>query len=167
MKNEEKKTVAIVPGSFDPITLGHIDIVRRAVERYDQVYLAVMINRDKQYTFSLDERRRLAQIALKDLDGVEVIASEGMLWELARDLGACAIVKGYRNETDLAYEQKMAEYNAAHYPEAQTVLLRSDERLTSVSSTAVRERLAMRDGLSEYLPDSVLAEIEQILSERK
>ena len=167
MQNQTKKRIAIVPGSFDPITLGHIDIVRRAAELYDQVYLAVMINRDKRYTFTLDERRRLAELALSDLERVQVISSEGMLWELARDLDACAIVKGYRNNLDLAYEQTMAEYNAARYPDAKTVLLPSDEKLLTVSSTAARERLSHSEDLKQYLPSEVIKEIENILAKRK
>lgn len=166
MSTLKKERIAIVPGSFDPITIGHIDLVRRAAEQYDLVYLAVMINRDKEYTFTLEERRRLAEVALRDIADVKVISSDGMLWELARDLGACAIVKGYRNEIDLAYEKKMAEYNRAHNPDAQTILLKSDERLVSVSSTAVREKLNQRESLTEYLPNSVIEEIDVIFSER-
>ena len=102
MKKETR--IAIVPGSFDPITNGHIDIIRRAAQKYDKVFVAVMINASKQYLFTMAQRKRLAELAVCHLENAEVIASEGMLWELARDLGACAIVKGYRNEKDLAYE---------------------------------------------------------------
>ena len=95
---EKIKGVAIVPGSFDPITNGHIDIVKRAAELYEKVYLAVMINAEKSYMFSIDERKDIAKAALRGFEGVEVISSEGYLWKLAEELSAVAIVKGVRNE---------------------------------------------------------------------
>ncbi|MBO5415388.1 MAG: pantetheine-phosphate adenylyltransferase [Clostridia bacterium] len=162
---EKIKGIAIVPGSFDPITNGHIDIVRRAVQRYDKVYLAVMINSEKKYMFTLEQRRRIAEAAVADIEGVEVISSEGYLWKLARTLGACAIVKGVRNEVDREYELKMAEYNSAHNPEAQTVLLETAPELAHISSTLVRERLARGEDILGLLPEGAAREIEKIIGE--
>ena len=159
----QHERIAIVPGSFDPITVGHVDIVTRAAQTYDRVVLAVMINRDKRYLFTLAQRKRFAEVAVRDLPNVTVISSEGMLWELARDLGACALVKGYRNEPDLVYEQAMAEYNREHYPAAETVLLPADEKLFSVSSTLVREKLASGEDLHGLLPQDVIDEIYKII----
>ena len=122
--------IAIVPGSFDPITCGHLSLIQKALESYDKVYVAVMINPAKEYLFTIDQRKEIAQAALDGMERVEVITSEGMLWQLAYDLGATAIVKGYRNEVDLAYEESMARFNAEHNPEAKTVLLRSSEELS-------------------------------------
>lgn len=161
MKDCER--IAIVPGSFDPITLGHVDIVKRAVEIYDRVIVAVMINPDKRYLFTLAQRKQFAEAAVKEIPNVSVVSSEGMLWELARDLGACALVKGYRNEQDLAYEKMMADYNQQYYPAAETVLLPADERLFSVSSTLVREKLANGEDLHSLLPQSVIDEIYKII----
>ena len=104
--SEKNTTIAIVPGSFDPITYGHLDLVERAAKQFDKVYVAVMINREKHYMFTLNQRQKIAEEAVRGIENVEVISSEGMLWKLAKDLGACAIVKGYRNEVDLAYEKK-------------------------------------------------------------
>lgn len=159
----QQERIAIVPGSFDPITVGHVDIVRRAVETYDRVVLAVMINRDKRYLFTLEQRKTLAEAAVRDFPNVTVISSEGMLWELARDLGACALVKGYRNEVDLAYEKTMADYNRERYPNAETVLLPADEKYFGISSTLVREKLANREDLHGYLPQAVIDEIYKII----
>ena len=165
MENKDLR-IAIVPGSFDPITNGHIDIVRRAKECYDKVYLAVMINDAKEYMFTLEEREAIAKAALEAMEGVEVISSRGYLWKLAQSLGACAIVKGIRNETDRAYELKMAEYNAEHYPDAKTVLLDTTEELKDLSSTLVREMISNKDAIKAYLPERAIAKIEEILREK-
>ena len=147
-----KEKIAIVPGSFDPITYGHLDLIERASKEYDTVYVAVMINASKQYMFTLEQRRLIAEAAVRSIPNARVISSEGMLWKLALDLGASAIVKGYRNETDLAYEKQMAEFNEAHNPNAKTVLLESKSNLLLVSSTVVREKISKQEGLSELMP---------------
>ena len=160
---EKAKTTAIVPGSFDPITYGHLDIVRRASEMYDKVYVAVMINREKSYMFNIEQRLSIARAAVGDDINIEVISSEGMLWELARDLSADAIVKGYRNEKDLEYERVMAKFNEEHYPAAKTVLLKADESLTELSSTVVRGELTAGRDISRFLPAAAEKEINNII----
>ena len=163
---EKIKGVAIVPGSFDPITNGHVDIVKRAAEIYEKVYLAVMINAEKSYMFSIDERRSIAEAALFGYEGVEVISSEGYLWKLAEELSAVAIVKGVRNEKDRAYEEMMAEYNARYNPKAKTILLECAPGLSDLSSTVVRERISRGEDLSEYLPKPAIDEVNKIISQR-
>ena len=158
-----QQRIAIVPGSFDPITLGHLDILKRAAEQYDKVYLAVMINAEKSYMFTLAQRTRIAEAAVKELANVQVISSEGMLWELAQSIGACAIVKGVRNETDRAYEQAMAEYNCERYPAAETVLLPAREEHLHLSSTLVRNKILERESLVGLLPEASIEEIQKLL----
>ena len=161
---KETIKIAIVPGSFDPITNGHMDLVNRALEQYDKVYIAVMINPDKKYMFSLEQRKRIAEAAIIGLERAEVISSEGMLWELALNLNACAIVKGYRNDIDLEYERKMADFNNSHNPHAQTVLLKADETLKELSSTSVRDMILHGTNLNEYIPQASAEEIKKILA---
>lgn len=161
------KSIAIVPGSFDPITYGHIDVVKRAAELFDIVYLAVMVNSQKQYLFTMEQREAIARTALEDIPSVKVISSVGMLWRLALELNADAIVKGYRNETDLEYEQKMAEFNSAHNPHARTVLLKADKRLEALSSTEVRRRLGEGKPINDCMPQAAADAIEKILSETR
>ncbi|MGM9682634.1 MAG: pantetheine-phosphate adenylyltransferase [Eubacteriales bacterium] len=163
---EKKYRLGIVPGSFDPITCGHADIVGRALEICDSVVVAVMINPDKKYMFSIDERRRIAEAALAGKRGVRVISSEGMLWRLARELGADAIVKGVRNEDDRKYELEMARFNSEHFPSAVTVLLEAHGGLCTVSSTAVREKIKKHEELNGTVPDGAVGIIEEILKER-
>lgn len=162
MNHQVSSTIAIVPGSFDPITVGHLDIIQRASAQYDHVYVAVMINREKRYWFTLSQRTAIAQAAIRELSNVTVISSEGMLWQLAKELHACALVKGYRNETDLAYEKNMAEFNQRYYPEAQTVLLKANKQFNQVSSTVVRERMRNRQSLQGYVPQAAIDEIYKI-----
>ena len=165
MMNENMiKGIAIVPGSFDPITLGHVDIVKRALEKYETVILAIMINPKKNYMFTMEERERIAKAALSEFPRAKVITSDGMLWKLALDLDACAIVKGYRDEKDLAYEKEMAQFNFEHNPNAPTVLLKSADDLELVSSTVVRERIRNMEGLEKFLPQSAIDEINKIIS---
>ena len=161
---ENKKGIAIVPGSFDPITYGHIALVKAALQSYEKVYLAVMINPAKEDLFTMEQRVAIAKAALADFRGVEVISSEGMLWKLAEELGASGIVKGYRNERDLTYEQKMAEFNLSHNPNAPTELIPSPKEWEAVSSTVVRKRIQNGLSLTDYLPDEAIAVIEAIIS---
>jgi len=161
------KTVAIVPGSFDPITYGHIDIAKRAAKDYDIVYLAVMINDQKRYLFTLQEREEIARLALSGIENITVISSDGMLWKLAEELGADAIVKGYRNNVDYEYEMKMAEFNSSHNPKARTVLLKADQSLTTLSSTLLREKIAKSESIDAYLPKPAADKIIDILKKRE
>ena len=146
------KRIAIVPGSFDPITYGHVDVIRRASELYDEVVVAVMINHAKSYLFTMEQRERLVRIATSSMDRVRVLSSDGMLWKLAYDLNAEAIVKGYRNKKDYEYEMRMAEFNREHNPNAKTILLESSRKLVDVSSTAVRAKIMCGEAIEEMMP---------------
>ena len=133
--------IAVMPGSYDPVTLGHVDIIRRAAALFDKVIVAAMVNAEKQYCFTPNERVSFLKDALQDLPNVSVEYSEEMLNEYVIRKGACAIVKGVRNGKDTDYEIWMAEYNREHAPGCDTVLLPADRALTAVSSTEVK-RLA-------------------------
>ena len=164
---KDGKSIAIVPGSFDPITYGHIDIAKRAAEAYDVVYLAVMINDQKKYMLTMEQRTELARECLKDMPNVSVISSDGMLWQLAEQLCADAIVKGYRNDVDYEYEQKMAQFNYEHNPNAPTVLLKAAPTLDTLSSTSVRERIANGEPIEGYLPNDAISKIHEYLEKKE
>ena len=133
--------IAVMPGSYDPVTLGHVDIIRRASVLFDHIIVAAMINAEKQYYFTAEERISFLKDAVKDLKNVTVEYSEEMLYEYVTRKGACSIVKGIRNGKDTDYELWMAEYNRKHAPQCDTLLLPADKELTAVSSTEVK-RLA-------------------------
>ena len=152
--DERKKRIAIVPGSFDPITVGHMDILKRASAIYDKVYLALLVNPDKKYLFDTETRIDIARIAISDIPNAEVVYSEGMLVHLARELSCSAIIKGVRNESDFAYEMKMALCNRALAPEIETLFLPCDDKLTTISSTLVRSLISegKEDEAEKILP---------------
>lgn len=147
--------IAIVPGSFDPITLGHLDVIKRAAKLYNKVIVAVMINDQKKYMFKLSARTEMVKAAVADIENIEVISSTDMLWKIAKAHNACAIVKGIRNTIDLEYESKMAKYNIEQYPEAETIFLPANANLVDVSSTEVRERINQGKDLTELVPKPV------------
>ena len=150
-------SLAIVPGSFDPMTLGHLDVIREASRRYDEVVVAVMVNREKQYLFDMETRVRIAEATVEELSNVRVIADEGMLIDLFDRLDADAVCKGWRNETDLAYEQKMAEWNLSHNPRFRTVLIPARDVHREISSTEVRARLADSEAVEALMHPNAVA----------
>ena len=133
--------IAVIPGSFDPMTIGHVNIIERASKLFDKVFVAVMINDTKKYMFTREQRTEIARLSVSHLDNVDVIFDDGMLWELALRLDACAIVKGIRDYMDYQYEFEMAQFNAKKNPQVQTVFLPCEEGAREISSTAVRTRL--------------------------
>ena len=151
--------IAVIPGSFDPMTIGHINIIERALKLFDKVFVAVMINDTKSYMFTREQRTEIAKLSVCHLDNVEVIFDDGMLWELALRLDACAIVKGIRDYKDYQYEFEMAQYNYKKNPKAQTVFLPCDEGAREISSTAVRERLSHGEDISDIISKNAISYI--------
>ncbi len=147
--------IALIPGSYDPITLGHLDLVRRALTQFDEVVVAVMNNPQKTYMFDMETRAEMVRRATAELFGVRVVADSGMLVDLFDRVEAAAIVKGVRNEADLAYEQEMAAYNLSQNPRAKTIFLTASEELSALSSTRVRELLKEGCVPKELLPAAV------------
>ena len=143
--------IAVVPGSFDPMTIGHINIIERASKLFDKVFVAVMINDKKSYMFTREQRTQIAKLSLAHLDNVEVIFDDGMLADLALRLDACAIVKGIRDWKDYQYEFEMAQFNFKRNPKAQTVFLPCDEGAREISSTVVRSRIAKGEDILDIL----------------
>ena len=149
-------SLAIVPGSFDPMTLGHLDIVSRAAERYDEVVVAVMINAEKSYLFDMDTRVEIARRTVSALPSVRVIADCGMLIDLFDRLGADAVCKGIRNDVDRAYEERMAAWNVAHNPRFRTEMLPANEAYSRLSSSQVRQILVAGGSLAGLIhPDAM------------
>ena len=145
----------IYPGTFDPITLGHEDILRRACTLFDDVLLAVAVAYHKKTLFTLDERLEMAQECARQWPQVRVLAYDGLLVDFARSQGARAIVRGLRSESDFDFEARLAGMNAALAPEVETVFLNAAGRWQAVSSTHVREIALLGGDVSPFVPAHV------------
>ena len=143
----------IMPGSYDPVTQGHVEMIRRVAEREDEVYVVIFTNPSKTYTFSLDDRVAMLMLATEDMDNVFVSYSLGYVVDYMREHDIERIVNGYRTEADLAWEREQAEYNLKHGYETELILC--DEHLKNISSTLVREKIKKGESLDGLVPDSV------------
>lgn len=130
---------AVYSGTFDPITLGHEDVIRRAAGLFDRLIVAVAVAHHKQTLFALDERLAMVADTVADCRGVEVLPFEGLIMDFCRTHQAVAVVRGIRNATDFDYEAQMAGMNAKLLPAVQTVFLLPQPQLQCISSTLVRE----------------------------
>lgn len=147
--------IAICPGSYDPVTLGHVDVIERASALADEVVAAVLWNPDKTGTFTVEERIGFIQEATAHLDGVRVEAfANRLLVDVARDIGADIIVKGLRGETDYSYEQPMALMNR-HLTGIETVFLPGDPALSQVSSSLIKQVAGLGGDVTGLVPDAV------------
>ena len=147
---------AMYPGTFDPITLGHEDLVRRAARLYDQVVVAIAANPgSKEPMFSFDERVELANAALGDLENVKVTGYEGLTVDFARDNKLAAIMRGLRAVSDFEYEFQLANMNRHLTDEVETVFLTPTEKYTFISSSLVREVATLGGDVSEFVSPKV------------
>lgn len=149
--------VAVYPGTFDPLTNGHADLVRRAARLFDRVVVAVAADPPKRPFFSLKERVALARAGLGDLPNVEVQGFHGLLVEYARALGACAVVRGLRAVSDFEFEFQMAAMNRALAPELESIFLTPAEEYAFISSSLVREVAALGGDVSRFVAPAVEA----------
>ena len=146
----------ILPGSYDPVTLGHLDMIRRAAEKYSEVYAVIFINPSKEYLFSEEQRLEMLRLACEDIPGVRVDFYSGRVVDYMREHGIGKIIKGYRNECDLEYEKVQAEYNLREGG-YETELWQASEDFVSVSSTLARSLIASKEEISGILPEKVIA----------
>lgn len=146
------KRIALFPGSFDPFTEGHLDVVRRSAAIFDEVTVAVMVSELKQALFDFEERLEFIRVACAGIPNVSVVSSRGYTVDLARELGACAMVRGVRNASDLGYEFQVADFNRDRAPEVLTMLIPCPPTLKDVSSTEVRRRLECGLSLEGTMP---------------
>ena len=152
--------IAVCPGSFDPITLGHLDIIRRAAALFDRVLVCVMTNGEKDRGMFPPQRRlELARLAVREMPNVEAELWQGLLADYARQRGAAFLVKGVRCVTDFDNEYQMAWINQGLAPELETVLLPARPEFIYFSSTMAREMIRYGQKLERYLPSAVAEEI--------
>ena len=151
----------ILPGSYDPVTLGHLEVIKRASREFDEVYVVIFTNPNKKYKFSLDDRMSMLLLATEGLDNVLVSYSNGLVIDYMRDHGIEKIVKGYRTDADLPWEHEQAEWNLKHGG-YETELWKCESGFESISSTAVREALDSGDSIDALVVREVAEYISRI-----
>lgn len=145
----------IYPGTFDPITNGHVDLVERAARLFDRVVVAIAHSEKKTPLFTLEQRVRLSQASLAHLDNVEVLGFNNLLIDFAKSQGASCVLRGLRAVADFEYEFQLANMNRAMYPAFESIFLTPSEHLSYISSSLVREIAALNGDVSPFVPEPV------------
>ena len=158
-----EKRKAIYPGSFDPITYGHLDLIKRARSIFDEVFVVLAINREKQALFTVEERLTFLRRALRRMPGVTVDAFEGLTVEYAMKRKARSIIRGLRATSDFDYEFQMALTNRKLSKQVDTVFLMPSENHFYISSRLIKEIASVKGDISNYVPDFVAAKIHERL----
>lgn len=151
--------IAIYPGSFDPITNGHLDIIDRGSKIYDKLIVAVLVNVDKKCLFSIDERVELIKRVTKDLDNVEVLSFEGLLVDFAKLHNSKVILKGLRTMSDFEYEFQMALMNSKLNPDIETVFMMTSSAYSYVSSSSVKQVAKFGGSINGLVPEELIEEV--------
>ncbi len=156
----KRMKTAIYPGSFDPVTSGHLNIIRRAASIFDKLIVCVMVNAGKNPMFTLNERVELIRRVTKDLPNVEIDCSNELLAEYARRKGSCVIVKGLRAVSDFESEFQMAMVNHKLNPDLDTMFLTAEHQYTYLSSSMVKELASYGADLAEFLPSEIIPDVK-------
>ena len=159
--------IGVYPGSFDPATLGHLDIIRRASKLFDKLIVAAMVNGSKTSTFTMEEKVDFLKRMTRDLPNVEVECFSGLLADYVREKHACAIVKGLRAVSDFEYEFQMALANKKLSPELDTVFLMTGQKYLFLSSTIIRDIARHGGDISGFVSEEICEDIMKKLDQTK
>ena len=159
---------AIYPGSFDPVTFGHLDIITRSSKIVDELIIGVLMNKAKTPLFSVEERVKMLEEVTKDLGNVKVVPFDGLLVEFARQQKARLVIRGLRAITDFEYEIQMAQMNARLFNEAvETVFLMTDPQSSFISSSMVKEVHSLGGSIEGLVPDEILRSMKALTEDRR
>lgn len=152
---------AVYPGSFDPCTNGHLDIIRRSAKLFDKVYVAVLTNSSKNPKFNVEERMELLRIAVEEFDNVEICSFSGLLVDFMRKIDSRVVIKGIRAVSDFEYEFQMALTNKALYPDVETFFLHTNQEYMFLSSSIVKEIASYGGSLEGLVPEKLIPIVER------
>ena len=153
--------ICLFPGTFDPVTLGHIDIINRALPLFDKIIVGIGINSSKQPMFDADQRKKWFNEIYKDETKVECVAYEGLTIHFCKQVGASFILRGIRYVSDFEYEKTIADANRALDKTVETIFLTGEPKYTSVASTIVRDILKNNGDASPFLPEAVIRSLKK------
>jgi pantetheine-phosphate adenylyltransferase len=156
-----KADAIVYPGTFDPITNGHVDVVERAARLFDRVIVSIARSEKKKPLFSLDERVSLAEQSLSHLDNVQVSGFDILLTDFVQRQGACGVLRGLRAVADFEYEFQLANMNRAMHPEFESIFLTPSEHLSYISSSLVREIASLGGNISGFVPTPVARALQE------
>ncbi|NOU48550.1 MAG: pantetheine-phosphate adenylyltransferase [Bacteroidales bacterium] len=149
------KKIAVFPGSFDPVTLGHESLVLRALPLFDEIIIAIGINALKNYYFSVDQRIKWIEMVFKDYPQVKVITYKGLTVDYCRKIGARYILRGLRTSADFEFERSIGQVNKKLFPEIETIFLLTTPELTAITSSVIRDVVRNGGDASQFVPPCV------------
>ncbi|MBQ7225036.1 MAG: pantetheine-phosphate adenylyltransferase [Clostridia bacterium] len=152
---------AIVTGSFDPITLGHMELIKYACERYDTVYVVALVNEAKEYMFTLEQKKRLIEMAISGYKNAIADAYSGLTADYMHKMGITHIIRGVRDEQDMVYEKNLAQRMSSFDTNFETEIIKCGDAFSKISSTAVRDRLKQGEDVSDLLPVEIADEAKE------
>ena len=153
---------ALITGSFDPVTNGHLDLIRRTAAIFDDVTVGIFINPDKNYTFTEDKRLYMMREAIADIKNAKAVLSHGLVAAYCKENDIDVIVKGVSNITDFTYEQNMAYFNRLHCPTTETLFLPASKDVQSISSSSIRIMYENGEDIRAYVPEVVTKEFSKL-----
>ena len=165
--NNVREKIGIYPGSFDPVTLGHLDIIERSSRMFDRLIVGVLYNKSKKALFSAEERVKMIRSVTGHLCNVEVVAFEGLSVDFARSVGARVLVRGLRAVTDFEYELQMAQTNRVLAPDIDTVFLTTSLEYAYLSSTIMKEVAGYDGDLSKFAPPEITEAVKKKMHDLK
>jgi pantetheine-phosphate adenylyltransferase len=152
--------IAVFPGSFDPITIGHVDILKRSIPLFDKIIIAIGVNTQKKYLFPLEQRMAWIEKVFKDYKNVEVAHYQGLTINYCKERGAGYILRGIRSAADFEYEKTIAHLNHSMNTNLETILMLSPPEYSSISSTIVREIILGKGDVSMFVPSEIASEMK-------
>ncbi|APF24447.1 MULTISPECIES: pantetheine-phosphate adenylyltransferase [Clostridium] len=152
-------SIAVYPGSFDPITNGHVDIIRRGAKVFDKVIIGVLVNVDKKHLFEIDERVKLIKKVTNDIENVEVVSFNGLLVDLLKEYNANVVLKGLRNSIDFEYELQMSYMNRELDSNIETICMMSSPNNLHISSSCVKQVAKFGGNIEGLVPKEIVSDI--------